>query len=91
MVDKYSLGGDSPLSIVIRLLVLSLIVGIILSALGINPANLFSSLNVLARHIYDMGFGAVEWVLRYVVIGAMIVVPIWLVAQVLTRMRKPRT
>lgn len=90
MVDKYSLGGDSPLSIAIRLLVLSLIVGIILSALGINPANFFSSLNVLARHIYDMGFGAVEWVLRYVVIGAMVVVPIWLVAQVLTRMRKPR-
>ena len=89
-MDKYSTGGDGPLAIILRLAVISLIVGIILSAMGINPANLFSQLNVLAKHIYDMGFGAIEWGLRYIIIGAMVVVPLWLVAQVLTRWRKPR-
>ena len=89
-MDKYSLGGDRPVSIILRLAVISLIVGVILSALGINPANLFSSLNILAKRVYDMGFGAVEWALQYMLVGAMIVVPVWLVAQVLTRMRKPR-
>ena len=89
-MDKYSLGGESVIGVIVRLAVISLIVGIVLSALGINPANLFSSLNILARRVYDMGFGAVEWVLQYLLVGAMIVVPIWVVAQVLTRMRKPR-
>ena len=89
-MDKYSLGGESVIGVILRLAVISLIVGIVLSALGINPANLFSSLNILARRVYDMGFGAVEWVLQYILVGAMIVVPIWVVAQVLTRVRKPR-
>ena len=89
-MDKYSLGGESVIGVIIRLAVISLIVGIVLSALGINPANLFSSLNILARRIYDMGFGAVEWVLQYLLVGALVVVPIWAVAQVLTRVRKPR-
>ena len=89
-MDKYGIGGESVIGVIIRLAVISLIVGIVLSALGINPANLFSSLNILARRIYDMGFGAVEWVLQYLLVGALVVVPIWAVAQVLTRVRKPR-
>ena len=89
-MDKNRLTGDSAFVIVLRLGLLSLIVGIVLSALGINPANIFSSLNILARRVYDMGFSAVEWVVQYILVGAMVVVPIWLVAQVLTRMRKPR-
>jgi Family of unknown function (DUF6460) len=44
----------------------------------------------MARRIYDMGFGAVEWVLQYMLVGAMVVVPIWLVAQFLTKVRGPR-
>ena len=89
-MDKNRLTGDSAFGIVLRLGLLSLIVGVVLSALGINPANLFSSLNILAHRVYDMGFSAVEWVVQYILVGAMVVVPIWLVAQVLTRMRKPR-
>ena len=89
-MDKNRLTGDSAFVIVLRLGLLSLIVGIVLSALGINPANIFSSLNILARRVYDMGFSAVEWLVQYILVGAMVVVPIWLVAQVLTRMRKPR-
>jgi hypothetical protein len=88
-VDK-RISGDGPFGIILRLAVISLIAGIVLSALGITPANLFSSLNMLARRLYDMGFGAFEWVFRYMLVGAMVVVPIWLVAWVLGAFRARR-
>ena len=80
-MDTRTLLGGSPLGVVLRLAVISLIVGIVLSALGITPENLFYRLDLLIRRIYDLGFGAFEWVLGYFLLGAMIVVPIWLLAR----------
>lgn len=80
-MDSKTLLGGSPLGVVVRLAVISLIVGIVLSALGITPDNLFYRLNILAGHIYDLGFGAVEWVLGYMLLGAIVVVPIWFLAR----------
>jgi hypothetical protein len=82
-MDQRDFGGTSWPATIIRLLVISLIVGIVLSALGINANNLFYSINVLARRIYDLGFGSIEWLLQYVLVGAMVVVPIALVAWLL--------
>ena len=75
--------GGHPLGVIVRLIVLSVVVGIVLSALGITPDNFFYRLQLLAGRLYDMGFGAIEWMLHYLLLGAMIVVPIWLVARLL--------
>jgi diacylglycerol kinase len=75
--------GGNPVGVIIRLIVLSIIVGIVLSALGIRIDNIFYRLNILARRIYDMGFEAVEWVFGYFLIGAVIVVPIWLLTRLI--------
>ena len=80
-MDKNDLIGGSVFGVVMRLIVLSLVVGIVLSALGITPANLFRSIDVLIRRLYDLGFGAIDWVLQYILVGAMVVVPIWLIAR----------
>lgn len=80
-MDRNQIFGGNPLGVLVRLVVLSIVVGIVLSALGINPRNFFYHLNLLAHRIYDMGFGAVEWVLGYLILGAMVVVPIWLIAR----------
>jgi hypothetical protein len=90
VMDHYSAGGNSPLAIILRLAVISLIVGIVLSALGINASNLFASLNILARRIYDLGFGAVDWIIQYLIVGAMVVVPIYLLARLLGGARPRR-
>jgi hypothetical protein len=80
-MDGRDLLGGSVVSVVIRLALLSLVVGIVLSALGISPANILYHLDVLMRRVYDMGFGAIEWVFRYILLGAVVVVPIWLIAR----------
>jgi hypothetical protein len=76
--------GGSPSSVVIRLVVLSLVVGVILSVLGFSPTDIVDSLTRLVRGIYEMGFGAVERVVRYVLLGAAIVIPVWLVIRIVS-------
>src|ERR1700686_5653672 len=71
--------GGPPLSVMFRLVLLSILVGVILEALGFDPWNILDSLRRLVQHIWDMGFDAVRFLWRYLLLGAVIVVPIWLV------------
>jgi len=74
--------GGNPALVLIRLAILSLVVGVILAALGFSPLDLLDSLRRLAARIYDMGFAAVEKSLRYFLLGAVIVFPVWIVVRV---------
>jgi len=75
--------GGNPGIVVIRLVIISVIVGVVLSALGLDPRAIIDSFIRLLERIYDMGFEAVEWAMRYFLLGAVIVFPIWLVARLL--------
>jgi hypothetical protein len=72
------LGGD-PLSVFFRLVLLSILIGFVLSAFGLDPFNIVESILRLIRRVWDMGFDAIAWVWRYFLLGAVIVVPIWLI------------
>ncbi len=87
-MDTRTFLGGSVVGVLIRLVVLSIVVGVVLSALGITPENFFFQINILLRRIYDLGFGAFESVLGYLVLGAMVVVPIWLIARLIKTMRR---
>src|SRR3954463_13968845 len=73
--------GGPPLSVIFRLLLLSILVGVILEVLGLDPLNVIESLRTLVRRVWDMGFEAVRWLARYLVLGAVIVLPIWLIVR----------
>jgi hypothetical protein len=62
--------------------ILSLIVGVVLAALGFSPYDLLQNIRDLAQRIYDMGFTAVEKAFRYFLLGAVIVFPVWVVMRV---------
>lgn len=81
-MDLRTIFGGNPLSVILRLVLISLVVGIVLSALGIDLTNFFYRINVLLRDIYNLGFEAIDWVLGYVILGALVVVPIWIVARI---------
>lgn len=74
--------GGNPGLVLIRLMIISVIVGVLLSALGLDPRAIIDSIIRLLERIYDMGFEAIEWALRYFLLGAVIVFPIWLIARV---------
>ena len=88
MADKVNrfLGG-SPLAVLGKLVLLSVLIGVVLSALGLDPWNIVSSLQRLIRDIWNMGFDAVRWLWQYFLLGAVIVIPIWLILRLV---RAPR-
>jgi hypothetical protein len=75
--------GGPPLSVALKIILLSVVVGVILSALGLDPRDIWQSLVDLVRHVWNMGWDAVLWLWRYFLLGAVIVVPIWLVVRLL--------
>ena len=74
--------GGSPLAVLFRLILVSVLVGVILSALGLDPWNIIQSVERLIRNIWNMGWDAVVWLWRYFLLGAVIVIPIWLLMRV---------
>ena len=70
--------GGSPLAVLFRLALLSILVGVVLSALDIDLRNLVPRLIALLRDIWSMGFDAVRWLWHYFLLGAIIVIPAWL-------------
>lgn len=71
--------GGSPVRILAQLVVVSLVVGVILSALGVSPFDIVNGLQRLVRRIWDAGFDTFVWAWRYFLLGAVIVFPVWLV------------
>src|SRR5512147_2029546 len=83
--------GGNPALVLIRLAILSLIVGLVLAALGFSPLELIDSLQRLVQRIYDMGFTAIEKAARYFLLGAVIVFPVWLIMRLLKFMGRGST
>lgn len=79
--------GGSPLGVLVKLLVLSLLVGAILAGIGLSPRALLDQAVDAFEALFGYGFDAVRNVGRYLVTGAMIVVPIWIVARLLAARR----
>ncbi len=73
--------GGPPLSVAVRLILLSVVVGVILHALGFDPFNIWRSLQSLIQALWNMGFDAFRWLWGYFLLGAVLVIPIWLVVR----------
>lgn len=87
-MDARTFFGGNPFGVFVRLALISIAVGIVLKALGIDLRNFFDRLNELLRQLYDLGFGAIEWVFEYLLLGALVVVPIWFIARLAGAFRK---
>ncbi len=78
--------GGSPGQVILRLVFLSFVVGVILSALDLDPLDLIDMSMRFIERLWNMGFAALGNILRYFIVGAIIVVPIWLIARVFKTM-----
>jgi len=73
--------GGTPASVALRLILLSILVGVVLAAIGFDPYNIIRSIELLFRRLWDLGFDAINWVWRYFLLGAVIVIPVWLLSR----------
>jgi hypothetical protein len=71
--------GGSPLAVLGRLILISILVGVVLAALGLDPFDILQSIERLIRSIWNLGFVAFRWLWLYFLLGAVIVIPIWII------------
>jgi uncharacterized oligopeptide transporter (OPT) family protein len=69
--------GGSPGGVVVRLLILSLVVGFLMSVFGVRPQDVIDGAIELVHAAFRDGFGIFRDIGAYIVTGAILVVPIW--------------
>ena len=74
----------------VKLLVISLAVGLVLSVLGISAPDLLGWVGGTLGEAVGMGTALVQWAWSYIILGAAIVVPVWLVVAAVRRLQRRR-
>jgi hypothetical protein len=77
--------GGKPASVLIKLVILSVVVGAFLSWTGLSPLSLLYGLDNLVRELVGTGWDAVRNVGVYALYGAVVVVPIWLISRLISQ------
>ena len=77
--------GGSPASVLAKLIFLSLLVGAFMAFLGITPFRLVEGLFDWITSILDLSLDTVKEIGLWVLYGAVIVVPLWLLSRLFSR------
>lgn len=75
--------GGSPLGVLLRLLLLCIIVGLVLDQLDLDVFRLLDYVIDVARDLIANSADVLRKLLRYFLIGAAVVIPIWLILRLL--------
>jgi uncharacterized oligopeptide transporter (OPT) family protein len=79
--------GGSPVSVVVRLVVVSFIVGLLMVMWGIEPGDIVDGVVQAFRRLADFVFTDFRRFGRYLLTGAIVVVPVWLLLRLLDARR----
>lgn len=86
--------GRISISTIIKLVVASLVVGAILTFLGADPLEFWGGVWLAVKDgvasIPEIGWGVVLKGGQYVLVGAAVVIPIWLISLALKARRTPK-
>ena len=70
---------------IVKLAILSVIVGFLMAMFHIRPGQLFASLGDATGDVFRWSVEAIGWAWSYMLIGAGVVVPFWLVVMLVRR------
>jgi hypothetical protein len=79
--------GDTPLRILVKLIVISFLVGVLMSALGWSPFDVIYAIRNFFLDIWNLGFDALERFFSYFLLGAAIVVPAFIILRLFSYRR----
>ena len=64
---------------IVKLIIACLLVGLVLSTLNIDPRNILESGQDAIEWLIEVGGEFFGWAVTYILIGAIVVIPIWLI------------
>lgn len=76
--------GDTPGRTIVKLIVVSLIVGFIMAVFGIVPADILFGIRNFILDIWNTGFAALGRIGDYLLLGATIVIPVFIVLRLMS-------
>ncbi len=71
--------SNSAVSTIVKIAIVSLLVGLALAFFDISPRSLVENLGETVVDICEVVLSFLKWSLKYILLGAVVVVPIWLV------------
>lgn len=74
--------GDTPLRVSLKLIVVSFLVGLVMSAFGWSPYDVLYGIERFFLDLWRMGFHAFDRFFGYLLLGAAIVVPAFLLLRI---------
>ncbi|MCY6382506.1 DUF6460 domain-containing protein [Hoeflea prorocentri] len=79
--------GDTPGRTLIKLIVLSFIVGAVMAAFNWYPMDVVRAIVDFIRNLWELGFAALGRFGDYLVLGAVVVVPVFLIIRIMSYRR----
>lgn len=77
-------------STILKLLVASLLVGLVMRWFDITPRSLVANFGATVERMFNAVATFFGWAIDYILVGAVIVMPIWLVVFLLDRLKRKR-
>ena len=79
--------GGPPLAVLGKLILLSILIGVVLSALGLDPLNIFEAFSACSAMSGTWASMPCAGCGSYFLLGAVIVIPIWLIMRLVSAPR----
>ena len=79
--------GDSPLRVIIKLLILSVAAGFLMSIFGLYPDDILFAARDFIVDLWNTGFKTLGRLGDYLLLGAVIVIPVFILIRVLSYRR----
>lgn len=83
--------GGPVVRTLFMLALLSFIVGLVFAIFGINPVDLWKEFGSTIERVWLLVFDAINWGWQYAVLGAIVVLPVWIIYRVLMYIGRPKT
>lgn len=75
--------GDTPLRVAVKLIIVSFLVGITMAAFGLSPRDILYGIEDFVVGLWNLGFDAVYRFWNYFLLGAVIVIPAFILLRIL--------
>lgn len=79
--------GDTPARVLVKLVLVSLVVGVVMHAFDWSPYDLLWGIRDFVMQLWHMGFSAFSGFFNYLLLGAAIVIPAFILLRIVSYRR----
>jgi hypothetical protein len=83
--------GGAIVPTLFKLALLSFIVGLVFAMFGIDPVDLWREFGQTIERAWQLVFDALIWGWKYALLGAIVVLPVWIVYRLVLFVSKPKS